>query len=220
MTKLLETVSKATGCIFQDIINHPFNQELMKGTLSTERFCYYLEQDSIFVKDCFNIFTMIAARSRSVEYAQQLLKFSSDCITEQQTLLPLLKREFNFKETGKLAPATLAYISYLRYTSVLESFEVAISSVLPCFLVYRAVGSYIAKNSAESNPFVRWIEAYSSKEFLVSVDKAIYIFDRLAEQTTETIKQQMCDAFYKSTVLQWHFCHDVYEMRVFDNTKC
>lgn len=192
----------------------------MKGTLSTERFCYYLEQDSIFVKDCFNIFTMIAARSRSVEYAQQLLKFSSDCITEQQTLLPLLKREFNFKETGKLAPATLAYTSYLLYTSVLESFEVAISAVLPCFLVYRAVGSYIAKNSAESNPFVRWIEAYSSKEFLVSVDKAIYIFDRLAEQTTETIKQQMCDAFYKSTVLQWHFCHDVYEMRVFDNTKC
>ncbi|MGL9718169.1 MAG: TenA family protein [Wolbachia sp.] len=219
MTKLLEKVWKESEHICQDVINHPFNQELTNGTLSRERFCYYLEQDSIFVKDCFNIFTMIAARSQNAEYAQQLLKFSSDCIAEQQTLLPLLKRKFNFKETGKLAPATLAYTSYLRYISVLESFEVAISAVLPCFLVYREVGRYIAKNSVDNNPFVNWIEAYSSEEFLASVDKAIYIFDYIAEQTTETIKQQMCDAFYKSTVLQWHFCHDIYEIRVFDNTK-
>ena len=40
-----------TSHIYNSIIRHPFNQELMHGTLSREKFGYYIEQDSIYLKD-------------------------------------------------------------------------------------------------------------------------------------------------------------------------
>lgn len=60
---------------------------------------------------------MIAARSQSMEHVKQFLESSLGIVAEQQTLHPLLQREFEFKETGNLTLATLAYTSYLRHVS-------------------------------------------------------------------------------------------------------
>ncbi|WP_168464597.1 thiaminase II/PqqC family protein [Wolbachia endosymbiont of Ctenocephalides felis wCfeT] len=49
MVKLSEIAWRKSEHVYQDIINHPFNQELMNGTLSREKFCYYVEQDSFYV---------------------------------------------------------------------------------------------------------------------------------------------------------------------------
>jgi len=220
MTKLSEIVWRKSEHVYQDIINQPFNQELMSGALSKERFCYYIEQDSFYLKHYANALAMIAARLQNVEHIKHFLEASLSIIDEQQNLHSLLKKEFDFKETGNLTLATLAYTNYLRYMSAVEPLEVAVAAALPCPWVYREVGLYIARNSIYNNPFASWIKNYSGEEFALGVEKAIDIFDDISEQTTKSIRQQMCDAFYKCTVLEWYFWRDAYEMRVFDNTKC
>lgn len=129
------------------------------------------------------------------------------------------RHKFNLKETGKITPATLSYTSYLLHKSSVEYVEIGIASVLPCFWVYSIVGKNIVKNTKLDfyNPYKEWIEAYSGKEFTDSVNLAINVFDEVALLVAAGVQDLMMDAFYKSTVLEWHFWNDAYDLSVFDH---
>lgn len=48
------------------------------------------------------------------------------------------------------------------------------------------------------------------------MERAITIFDEVAFSASDKIRGLMLDAFYKSTVLEWHFWNDSYNQVVFD----
>lgn len=127
------------------------------------------------------------------------------------------KRTFQFTDTCMISLATLSYTSYLLHTCSMESVEVAVAAVLPCFWVYREVGNFIAQHSDSNNPFARWIDTYSSKEFDESVNEIIDIFDSLASKASDEIRERMLSAFYKSTCLELHFWNDAYNIAKLDS---
>ena len=47
--------------VYNAIIQHPFNQELMKGKLSQDNFAYYIEQDSLYLQDFARCHGIIAS---------------------------------------------------------------------------------------------------------------------------------------------------------------
>lgn len=205
--------------VYNAIIQHPFNQELMKGKLSQDKFAYYIEQDSLYLQDFARCHGIIASKI-PLEYVRTFLKYADyTFITEQEVVHQFFKKIFGFKETGLLMPATLSYTSYLLRCCVVEPVEVAVAAVLPCFWIYREVGLFIIKHSNTNNPYRRWIETYASEDFGKSVEEAINIFDNLALNASQNIKQKMLDAFYKSVCLEWHFWNDAYEMRAFDSMR-
>ncbi|MBI2706879.1 MAG: thiaminase II [Proteobacteria bacterium] len=206
--------------IYQAILDHPFNQELRKGTLSQEKFGYYIEQDSLYLKDFSRALAIIASRSQSAIHMKSFLEFSQGALIDEQEMVhQFFQDTVGFKATTQVTPATLAYTSYLLQQAAFESVEIGVAVVLPCFWIYREVGLYIAHHAVANNPFERWISTYSGEEFSRNVDEAIRIFDTLAINASETTRQQMCEAFYKSSVLEWHFWQDAYEMRSFDDIR-
>lgn len=217
--KLSTKAWELSSSIIQEILTHPFNQDLKNGLLAQDKFAYYIEQDSLYLKDFARCHAIIASKI-PLQYVRSFLMFSDyTFIAEQEVVHQFFKHTFGFKETGLVSPATLSYTSYLLRICAMEPVEVAVAAVLPCFWVYREVGLFIAKQSNSSNPYARWIETYASADFSKSVDEAISIFDDLSEKTTEDIRQKMLDAFYKSTCLEWHFWNDSYNKAVFDGIK-
>jgi thiaminase/transcriptional activator TenA len=198
------------------ILEHPFNQELALGTLSQDKFAYYIEQDSRYLHDFAICHAIIASKIQS-EYIRIFLRYAdTTIIDEHEVVHQYFKQIYQFESTGKITPATLSYTSYLLRICSTEPVEVAVAVILPCFWVYREVGLAISKNSAPDNPFARWIETYASADFSATVDEAISIFETLAAKTTPEIRQRMLEAFYNSTVLEWHFWNDAYHKKVFD----
>ncbi len=215
--KLFKKASEISANIYQAIVAHPFNQELMSGVLSRDKFAYYIEQDSLYLQDFSRCHALIAAKI-PLQYARIFLKYADYAfIAEQEVVHHFFRETFNFKETGLITPATLSYTSYLLKVCALEPVEIAVAAILPCFAVYREVGLLIAKNSDANNPYARWIETYSGEDFGVAVNQAIAIFDELAEAANEATRQKMLDAYYKSTCLEWHFWNDAYNLKRFDN---
>ncbi len=216
MTKLSTKAWDLSADIYEAILDHPFNQELMKGTLNRDTFAYYIEQDSLYLQDFARCHALIAAKS-PLDIVRTFLKYADyTFVAEQEVVHQFFKKTFGFQETGHLAPATLSYTSYLLRVCALEPVEVAVAAILPCFWVYREVGLFVAKNASPDNPYARWIETYAGEDFGASVQEAIGIFDTLAEKTTEETRQKMLEAFYKCTCLEWHFWNDAYERSVFD----
>lgn len=215
--KLSTIAWEKTSHIYNAIINHPFNVELMDGTLDKKKFAYYIEQDVLYLQDASKCHAIISTRVPQ-EYANIFLKYAEyTLITEQELVHKYFKEMFKFNETGLLAPATISYTSYMLKTCLNDAVEVGIASLLPCLWIYREVGLHIAKYSNKNNPYYRWIETYISKDFYDAVEKTIEIFDDLASKTSENNRKKMLDAFYKTACLEWHFWNDSYNLTVFDD---
>ena len=214
--KLSEQAWKKSSDVYNAIINHPFNQELMLGNLAKEKFAYYIEQDVLYLQD-FSRCHLIIASKIAFEYSQKFLKYAEyTLIAEQEVVHQFFRKIFDFNETRLITSATLGYTSYILKICLNESVEIALATLLPCFWIYREVGLFIAKYAKKDNPYYRWIETYTSEDFSKSVEEAIIIFDNLANNTTDDIRKKMLEGFYKSTVWEWHFWNDSYNKQVFD----
>ncbi|MCE2992678.1 MAG: thiaminase II [Alphaproteobacteria bacterium] len=218
MKKLSQVALTKCASIIQPIKDHPFNTELASGTLDLDKFAYYIEQDTVYLRYFARSLSMIASKA-PLKFMQNFLSFS-ECalIAEQEVVHTFFRDTLNLQPTNKLTTATLAYTSFLLQSGILEPVEVAVAAVLPCFWVYNIVGKHIAQSSdiKIQNPYNRWIETYASPEFTESVERAISIFDELALSSSDQVCELMLDAFYKSTVLEWHFWNDAYNQEAFD----
>ena len=216
---LSEQVWKKSKPLIDAIHAHPFNQKLMQGTLSRDAFAYYIEQDTLYLQAFARCHALVAARAPLAHVKTFLAYAEESLIAEQEVVHAFFRQLYQFKETGRLTPATISYTSYLLQTCALAPVEVAVAALLPCFWVYMDVGNAIAKNAVADNAYAKWIETYSSDAFSEAVHGIIAIFDELAEQSTEAIRLAMEDAFYKSTCLEWHFWQDAYLQIDIDPTQ-
>lgn len=220
MKKLSELAWHKSQDVVRAIKNHPFNIEMATGDLAIDKFAYYIEQDTLYLRDFARSLAMIASRA-PLEYMRECLSFADNAlIAEQEVVHSFFRKTFNseiLQIMKGLTPATLSYTSYLLQVCSREPLEIAIAAVLPCFWVYREIGLLIASKTKAQNPYSRWIDTYSGEEFAQGTKKAIDIFDQVALKASAEIQDQMIDAFYKSTVLEWHFWNDAYNKTTFDD---
>jgi len=191
--------------IYDKILQLPFNQELMKGTLDRNKFIYYMKQDALYLADFGRALAIAGTRSGDTEVMEQLLGFAQGAVVVERALHEHYLTEFNARLDIPKSPTCEAYTGFLIRSASLEPYPVAMAALLPCFWVYREVGHYIHKNTAQPNPYKQWIDTYAGEEFNESVDNAIALTDTAAAGTTDTIREQMADAYLKSTRLEWMF---------------
>jgi len=211
--KLSEKMWNNTSSIRQSIIEHPFNQELMHGTLADERFAFYIKQDSLFLKGFAKSLASIASRSENSTHIEIFLTFAKNTIVGEHTIIAnYLGSEIS--PSTQMSPACLSFTNFLSRTCSLEPIEVAIAAVLPCFWIYQQVGQHIHRSSIPLNPFGKWINTYANEKFADDVATVITIFDEAAENSTPYIRDKMEEAFYESAMLEWHFWNDAYAMEL------
>ena len=200
--------------VYEQIVDHPFNQELAKGTLEYRRFLFYLAQDADYLRGFSRVLALIAARSESSTEIEQFLELS------KLTLLGERQLHAHFissKDWDGIQPtlSCIGYVSYLLSTASLSSLEEALASVLPCFWIYKRLGLWMKPFATEANPYNLWIQTYSSEEFSTAVDQVIALLDHVAESASETTKLKMMKAFETSAYFEWHFWEDAYQMSLF-----
>ncbi len=206
---------KHTLPIYQEIVTHPFNVELASGTLSQERFQFYMRQDAHYLVHFSKALALIAARSNAPRVIQLFLKFSSGAL--------LAERELHAHFLGQLcdddplSPTCLGYTQYLIAIAATGSVEEAIAAVLPCFWIYREIGRSIYDYAEKNNPYALWIQTYASQEFSDATDEAICLLNEAAEHCSS--HQQMKKAFETSALYEWHFWNDSHDMTLFDQFR-
>lgn len=200
--------------IYQAIINHPFHQEIIQGTLEQKRFHFYIKQDYLFLQAFSKSLFLIANRVNESKLSEFFVKLATNTeIAIEKIILPLLIN----KNNKNLSLSSIAYTNYLLNISTNQSIELAISAILPCYWIYHEVGQYIIENTrTTSNNFKQWMIIYAPGNTNSDLVEIIKIFNKLASNSTQEIQQQMYDEFYKSSVLEWHFWDDAYRMKNYD----
>jgi len=200
--------------IFAKAKELPFNTELKNGTLPLEKFKFYMEQDSLYLIDFARVLAFAAGKSENPEHVIELIKFAEGAIVCERDLHNYYFETFkvNFKNLKK-SKSCSAYTDYLLQTAKNASMVEILAAVLPCFWYYRDLGIYIYKNSHKDNPYIKWIETYSSHDFSNATDKMIKLVDNVSAHIdpSSSLGKRILFLFKRSAELEVDFWNDAYK---------
>jgi len=208
MTTWSKQAWTAARPIYEAILQEPFVRELVAGTLTSDKFEFYLRQDRLYIDNYCRVLASIASRMGSMDYCNAFLDFAKDGVAVESAMhLEFLK--------GKDLSGDSMTPTCLLYTSVLNSClnapaEVAAAAILPCFWIYFEVGRHIAKTAQPDNPYSAWIATYSDPAFEKSNSRAIAICDTLAEKASEDVRREMTRLFVLCSKMEWLFWDSAY----------
>ena len=195
----------------------PFNTELAVGTLSRERFRFYITQDAIYLGQYARVLALAAAKAPEIATLQGFASSALGAVAVEQALHGRYLQEFGVDPATVLqaepAPDCLAYTSFLIAAAYQEPWEVLVAALLPCFWVYWDVAQAITREAAPDNPYRAWIDTYADPHFGEAVGRVIGVADMAAAATTTRIRRDMLVAFRRSTQYEYLFWDGAYQQR-------
>jgi thiaminase (transcriptional activator TenA) len=171
------------SAIWTELHRHPFILQLGDGSLATESFKFFIEQDYKFLVEYVRVLGYGVSRSAelgTMRYYADLLKEVLDGELQacRQSALDL-GFELSELENGHLAPATQSYADFLiRVASQGESVELP-AGILPCSWSYVEIGQELsAKRSGGPAIYREWIDSYSSPAMVETAEACRELVDR------------------------------------------
>ena len=213
--KWSEQAWKEAEPVYERILELDFVRELMAGTLSREKFLFYIRQDALYLVGFGKALAGIAAKLDKVEHSRAFLSFAGDCMAVERALHASYLGGEKVPERIEPSPTCLLYTSYILKQVCDAPLEVAMAAILPCFWVYKEVGDHIlAKQKKNGNPYQALIDTYGGVEFAAAVQKAIAICDEAAASCTEGRRQAMTEAYVLCTKMEWMFWDSAWRQEV------
>ena len=197
-----------TASLQRAICEHPFNRALADGTLTEERFAFYLVQDSRYLVGFSRALALTSARSADAETAAFFAGSAERALVVERSLhADYLDRLPRPDDAGEATPVCEAYTSFLLAIAAVDDYPVACAALLPCFWVYQHVGETIAAGAGptERHPYGAWIDTYADEEFARSVRTLRTIVDREAGATDVHGRRRMLAAFTRACEYEWLF---------------
>ena len=146
-------------------IQHPFVSGIGGGSLTRERFAYYVGQDAFFLESFLRAYSVAAAKAPDWQGAQQFHELAGGVLEELQ-LHGSFAREWDVDiaavDPGK---ATRQYTDFLLATAWSQPVGVTTAAMLPCMKLYSYLGTELATSQADRHLYSDWIDTYSSDEF-------------------------------------------------------
>ena len=211
--KWSERAWEAVQGIMEDIHRHPFLQEMAAGTLPSEKFVTYLEQDKIYIKNYAEEMLALAKMLPQSRLQSLFEEFAREGIAAEEALHKSLSEQFGRPE-GVVTPleGTSEYMSHTRQFFEKPDLALAMAAMLPCMWVYNEVGKYIIsiEKGGESNPYHDWISCYSSPLMDEGVENSILLADEVAAAQSPERQALMLEAFVRAARLEWIFWNQAY----------
>jgi len=195
----------------------PFNRELTDGTLSRERFRWYITQDALYLGQYARILALAGVRGPDGAVLHAFASSALEAVAVEQALheqyLAAFEVDAGSAAAAEPAPDCLGYTSFLLATAYHDPWEVLVAALLPCFWIYWDVGNAIAARAAADNPYRAWIDTYSDAAFGAAVRTVIGIADRAAGGAAAGVRERMMGAFVRSSQYEWLFWDGAYQQR-------
>lgn len=203
-----------TDHILEAIKEQPFITELMNGTLPSDVFQFYINQDAMYLAEYKKVLATVGIKCEHVDDTQFFLDSATGIINVENALHQIFLKDNQLAHEP--SPTCELYTSYLSRIVTNHSLEEALAAVLPCFTIYKEIGDYIQENQTnkDDNTYQSWIDTYGGEAFAASVSQAIAITNTYAANASNDVLQKMEEAFVKASKLEWMFWDSAYNKEV------
>ena len=209
MASLTERLWQSISSTYDAILDHPFVTGLTSGELARDAFEFYVVQDALYLGEYARALALCAARAPNEEATKMFAEHAAGAITVEHQLHESFFAEFGLSEVDvrgtELAPTNLAYTSYLLATTYRGSFAEALGAVLPCYWIYREVGTALLKHGSPDPLYQRWIETYGGEEYGEIVERVLRLTDDVGTDVSATDERKMTMHFGTTARFEWMF---------------
>ena len=169
-TPFYQELRQQTDPLWQAVLGHPFVRGIGDGTLSRDRFEFYLKQDYVYLIDFSRVFALAAAKARSLPDMGTFATLLNVTLNTEMELHRKTCAAFGIPaeelEKTRKGMITAAYTNLLVRTCYEGSLSDILAVLVPCACGYVEIARKLESQGLPDNPFYRdWIRTYSSGEF-------------------------------------------------------
>ncbi len=206
--------------IWRGLHEHPFLRELAAGTLPLAKFRFFLEQDILYLADYARCLALGAAKSATEAelryFAKQLDGTINLELPNQRQLLEqvcLLGAPDRGGARG-MAPANVAYTSFLLRVAGQGGPLDIVAAILPCAWSYLEIAGELAGQFAEHPVYREWVGFYLTDEVTGLVRGMREDFDEMARGAadSEERRRELAGIFGTSSRLEGSFWQMAYTL--------
>jgi thiaminase/transcriptional activator TenA len=176
-----------TDPLWETIFRHPFVKGIGDGTLSRDRFEFYLKQDYVYLIDFSRVFALACAKSRTLPEMGTFAALLHATLNSEMELHRKTCAAFGISEQDLAStikrPITSAYTDLLVRTAYEGELSDILAVLLPCACGYVEIGKRLESEGLPEDRFYRdWIDTYASPEFQ---DFADWLIARMNERAAD-----------------------------------
>lgn len=204
VSALSTELRRAADPVWQAQHEHPFLRGIADGTLTTERFAFYVRQDYVFLVEYARLLALGAARSPDLATMTRFAQLTREILTTEMDLHRSLAAELGIPETEleaePPAPTTQGYTDFLVRTAAQGDFAELAVALLPCMWGYAEIGQRLAaRGRSPVDRYARWVEMYASSEFGELAAWCRGLVDRLGGAPDAAGRARLCTVFVTSS---------------------
>lgn len=209
-----DQLKDATKDSWEQSLNHPFVQGIVKGDLPLETFKNYIMQDIYYLKHYGKIHAIAASQANNFKHTAILAAKSRFTAESELTIhnehAKILKITEEDMKHFKPSPTAYAYISHLYRATMFGNLAHSVAAMLPCYWLYADIGK--ANKNANPGPEIyrNWIKMYASNWFQDSKNEMIDLLNTLVEDMNEQEKEKVKEQFVIAKVYELHFWEMAY----------
>ena len=179
---------------YAKILESDYVQNMANGTLNKRCFQYFIEQDIIYLNNDSEILKILAKRSDNKRYSDFFNTLAQDSITSEKNL----NRQYSKPLKSKAVLSSSAFKTYIDFmTEQINNapYPVAVTSKLPCYMIYTELGLYFRENIKKGNEYEEFAKSYASTEYIRFTNEFISIVDELGVKSSVEIQSKMKEVF-------------------------
>ena len=192
-----------TDTIWQAIFSHPFVIGIGDGTLSRDRYIFFLKQDYVYLIHFSRVFALASAKAYELEdmgYFATLLEatLNTEMDLHRKTCEAI---DISVQDLENTEPAmiTSAYTNLLVRTCYEGALLDILAVLLPCAVGYAEIGQKLKSEGLPEAPFYRdWINTYASHEFVEFAEWLKKKINFLADGAPDSVKSHL-EKLYRSS---------------------
>lgn len=212
MVKFSDEVHQASHELWQKSFNHPFIKEMVTGKLPTVKFRFYVIQDYQYLAVFGELHLQLAKELNPAD--GKIVKEYTDDLNAAE----LHERNHMFKELSvtqkewqqEAAPANYNYMNHMRHSMALSP-AIGLASFIPCPWLYVELAQHWQDSTSPVPIYADFFHMYQQAAKDQSAVPMIKLMDKLAEQAAPEERQQMAQAFKRSSYYELQFWQMAYE---------
>lgn len=211
-----DSLKRDSARAWQKLLNHPFVDELYRGTLPIEKFRFYAIQDYNYLIGLIKALSIAASKGDFHTLRTALSHASFLASTEMANYEKLLARlGLTLEEVVRAepAPTNTAYVNFMIATCSMGTPLECLVSLLPCYWSYREIAAH-NKDKLKSNTvelYRDWASVYLSEDYAGAVEEFKEAIERLWRSEGGSY-ERLKRIFHTATRYEYMFWDMAYNM--------
>jgi thiaminase/transcriptional activator TenA len=207
--------------VWEDGYNHPFVQEIGKGTLDKEVFQFYLLQDYQYLLQYAKVFALAAVKACDEATMTRLTNTQHYLLAEEMDVHRRYMAGFGVsQEQMLLAKPSLynrTYTANMLAVGQTGDLVDILATIFPCAWTYSDYGKRLKEQYAdrlEDNFYRTWIETYAGDVFAESFEWFFDTIDEMVANKTDAQRERIVEIFVSSVEFEYLFWDMAYKQEM------